>query len=434
MHGFLNANLRRLNTGIFWMSLLFVLPACGLDSQGAPIGSDGGSEGGGSEGGGSEGGGSEGGGVETNLQKGTAPFDDLVFCEIQRPTDSDDLQYLACAVVQEDIDNGIRLTDAAIALVEGRSSDYALDYSVAALTACGGWPRKIYFQGSFPRGFPVCLNCAGAIGTQSQPTVTAACQKQCLDFFGTIDADGNVIPDTSPDQALIDFCNANSKPATNTADDKCFLGACNNGAVSSAWVDPRDFAAHVIWIDLTSGVTAGGATGLDLTRMAATALTWDEGAVSKQWITHGDAFLEFSATAAGSVIVGLSQVPSGCSDPAACPDTVATDASIKFGILLRYDGAFFVSEAGVQPDGEGVDGSFGPSTAGDRFRVYVTDNGNGTASVRYAKLVGACMPLTKCNEVTFYPSTGVATYPLRVDSSLFHEGATITDARIVRIH
>ena len=426
MHGFSRANLRRLNTGIFWMSLLFVVPNCTncFDCLLEEDGSEGGSEGGGSEGGGSD----EAPG--SNLAKGDAPFDDLIFCDIAKVEALDATPQCA---TDEEIQYGISLSDAAIALAEGRSSAFGigLDYSQAALNDCGGGPKAIYFQGPFPQGYRICLNCAEAIGISSQPTVTAACQKQCLDFFGaTTDADGNVIPDTSPDQATIDFCAANAKASTNMPNDTCFLGACSNGAVVDNFLDPRRLAEPVIWTDHTSGVTIGGPEGNDLIRQSATTLEFDEGAVSSQWITKGNGFVEFSATAGGSVIVGLSEVPNGCTEPADCPDADGTATSIKFGLLVRYDGVVFLSEAGADPVEVAM---MDPLTPAPRFRIYVREQPNGTALVEYAALVGQCEPGTECNKNVFHTSTGIAHYPLRVDSSLFHQNAKITKVEIVRI-
>jgi hypothetical protein len=54
-------------------------------------------------------------------------------------------------------------------------------------------------------------------------------------------------------------------------------------------------------------------------------------------------------------------------------------------------------------------GSFGSYATGDVIRVAVT-----AGVVRYSK-----------NGVVFYSSTAVPSYPLLVDTSLFHNGATI---------
>ena len=423
MNRFLRANLRRLNTGIFWMSLLFVLPNCSLDSEGAPFGSGGGSNGG-SDGGSDGGSNGEDGG--SNLSKGPEPWNDLVYCDIVEWLDPP-LDNPSCAG-PEAIANGIPLSEAAIALAEGRTSSIGLDYSQDAINECGG-PRAIKFLGPFPQGLAVCLNCDGAIGTPYQPTVTVACKNRCLDSFNTyVDSDGNVVYDTTPPQQNIDYCTASSKPSTNTANDTCFLGACNNGAVSDTFVDPRKFTEPVVWFDPEeTGAVAGGLAGNDLTRTTATAGAWDAGAVSDQWITRGDAFVEFSATAGGSVMAGFAEVPGGCMEPSACPDTDATDASVKVGIVLLYDGTFYVSEGGA------LLGPFGTLPAGNRFRVYVREKPNKTASVRYTALVGPCLPGTVCSQTMFHESTVVVTYPLRVDSSLFHQNAKITNATLVRI-
>ena len=70
---------------------------------------------------------------------------------------------------------------------------------------------------------------------------------------------------------------------------------------------------------------------------------------------------------------------------------------------------------------------------GDRFRVYLHDKGNNAASVRYAKLIGTCVPNAICNETSFYDSGDVVAYPVRVDASLFDGAARLIDVRLMRI-
>lgn len=383
--------------GAFWTAVLLVLPNCSFDPSGASSGS--------------------------NLPKGSTPHNDLIFCDIERPAGRHCSDALERA-------RGIRLSEAAVALAEGRSMDVGLDDSPEALARCGGEPEAVLFQGPFPQGFPVCLNCTTAIGTPETPTVTVACQKQCLDFFGTVDAEGDVSPDTTPSPELIAFCNAVSRSSTGLAD-SCLVGFCDDGDLQDPFDDPRRTAEPVVWQDLI-GVAAGGGAGNDLTRTAPFTGVHDAGAVSTQLIARGDAYVEFSASRADqSHIQGLSQIPATC--PAPCPDTDPTFETISFATGLGDDGRIRVFETGVPVPGPDINGTFGLYAPGERFRVRLRDNGDGTASVRYTRLVGPCIAGTVCNEQDLHASTRLATYPLRVDTSLFDVGGTITDVRLVRI-
>jgi hypothetical protein len=177
MHAFLIARLRPLSAVAFWVSELLVLPNCSFDPPEA---------------------------APANLSKGATPHNDLIMCDIEK------LVMHPCSSAAERA-RGIRLSEAAIALVEGRTSDVALDDSESARADCGGEPKAVYFQGPFPQGFAICLNCGDAIGTASQPDVTTACQKQCYDFFGTIDSEGNIDPDIPPD------CSRSATTASSTS-------------------------------------------------------------------------------------------------------------------------------------------------------------------------------------------------------------------------
>src|SRR5262245_14509864 len=94
--------------------------------------------------------------------------------KVPHPTNGD------CADA-EDLESGMRLTYAAIALAQNEKNSLALDWSPEATSACSGMPKKIEFQGPFPDGLTVCLNC----GTQI-PTVYAdaneACVAKCMDL------------------------------------------------------------------------------------------------------------------------------------------------------------------------------------------------------------------------------------------------------------
>src|SRR5262249_49157236 len=126
-------------------------------------------------------------------------------------------------------------------------------------------------------------------------------------------------------------------------------------------------------------------------------------------------------------VVGLSLVSSDT-------DADATLNDIHFGISLAQSGQFGIFESGTPVPGPDVGGTWGTYVAGDRFRVTLRDNGDGTAVVAYARLTGPCTPGRPCALTVFYTHVGApASYPLRVDASFQDQGAKVTDVRIVRI-
>ena len=392
---------RWLKTGGFWVAVLLLLPNCTVDRSGL---------------------------LSVNFRRGELPRESAIFCDIEKP-----VRRCAATLEPEERDTAIRLSEAATALAEGRSNPIGLDDSAEALARCGGEPEAVFFEGPFPQGLPVCINCdIIGPGADRFATITLACQARCYDFYsGTLEEhvtreDGTHVPRVPPSDDVRSFCDARARASTNTSNATCVAGACESSSLRMDFADPRRIAEPVAWADLI-GVVPEGVDANDLRRTAATGVVFDAGAVSSQWIARGDAWVEFSARLGQSQVVGLSEVPSGCAAP--CPDTNPSDTSITFGLMVVYEGSLFVTESAVGL----LPGPLGTSVEGERFRVRIRDNGDGTASVRYVKLVGPCMPGTPCNEMLLHPSARVARYPLRVDSSLFHEGATITDARLVRI-
>jgi hypothetical protein len=138
----------------FWAAALLVLPNCSLDTSVLP---------------------------RTRVVRGDLPRTSAIFCDIERPPGR------RCATAA-DLASAIRLNDAAIALVAGRTSILGLDDSPAALGRCAGQPEVVQFQGPFPEGSSVCLNC-GTIGPSPAPHASNAdvCTAQCLDLFATDD-------------------------------------------------------------------------------------------------------------------------------------------------------------------------------------------------------------------------------------------------------
>ena len=373
MRDSLKSSVRRLTAGWFWPLVLLALPTCGLDVRGR--------------------------GPALNLNSGPKPHSEAIFCDIEV------FNGRHCASPDE-INNGIRLAAAAVALASGQSNIIGLDYSPAATAACAGGPQAVTFQGKFPDGLPVCVNC-GAVIPAPYADPTAVCVAQCQDVIG---GELGVPPDK------LAYCQAHAHVSTNLSG--CLAGACTDaGALRDDFVDPRRDYEFVTWQNLIGAGAAGGT----LTRSAANSGMWDAGATSTEVIAAGDGYVEFTATETNKARVG------GLSSGGP-PDTQPSFTDIGFGIDLFSDGAVNIFEGGT------LVGSFGAYQSGDRFRVRVKDKFNGTAEISYSKVTGPCPVGTVCNETVFYTSVAVGSYPFRVDASLFNQSATLTDTHLVRIH
>jgi alpha-tubulin suppressor-like RCC1 family protein len=147
-----------------------------------------------------------------------------------------------------------------------------------------------------------------------------------------------------------------------------------------------------------------GATGVAVSRRSVTktaATGWNAGAISTNTIESGDGFAEFTAMETNTLrVVGLAN-----------GDSSLGPEDIEFGIQLRADSNVEVMESGISQ------GPFGAYLPGDRFRVEVTGG-----VVRYLR-----------NGIVFYASSVSPSYPLRVDSSFYSEGATLTDVLLETI-
>lgn len=350
----------------------------------------------------------------TNLDAGDFPHSGAIFCDIE--------QERHCASPEE-IAGGLRLAAAAIALNTGQGGGViGLDESPAARAACGGQPQAVVFRADFPRGLATCLNC-GVIGT-TYSTPTEACVAKCTDVL----APGVEPP--APD--VLAFCQANARASTNLAASPamCFAGVCTDGgALLDPFIDPRREPEVVTWVD-PIGVNISGDK---LSRVAATTGAFDAGAVSQQWITQGDAYVEFAANENTlSHVLGLEEIPGACAPP--CPDIDPGLADVDFAISLNFDGRFYVIENGLLVTGPGPNGSFGTYGAGERFRVSLRDHSDGTATLTYSRLTLPCTAGAPCmGEDVFYTHSGVVHYPIRVDTSFREAGAMIVDTRVVRI-
>jgi len=375
--------------GWFWVSVLLVLPNCSFQVST---------------------------GAGPNLQKGSPPRSSAIFCEIEKER--------KCVSQLSDAERAmaIRLRAAAVKLITGEDSFIGLDESPEALARCGGTePEAVIYYGPFPKGYTSCVNCGEVVGTTTYPDANAACVAQCLDFFGSVAADGTIIPNNPPKPADQTYCQAHARVATNAPSDRCFANACMlEGAEDPNFADPRRIPEPVEWADFI-GTTASGS---DLTKTTPTNPTPNAGAASTQRMTMGDGYVEFSAsTNTRTHVVGLATHPQGCTT---CQDTDPTFADINYAIGLGSDGRMYVLQSGALIVGPGANGSFRNYAAGDRFRVSVRDKSDGTATVTYSRIVNG-------GEELIYTSPAVARYPFRVDAAFADLGATVNDVRIVRI-
>jgi hypothetical protein len=284
----------------------------------------------------------------------------------------------------------------------------------------------IPFEGDFPNGLAVCLNCGQQLGPSSTYVdANAACVAKCIDIMNASE-----IP---PPGGAETFCQSNASVSTNFPLHSCFEGACSDGGTFDLnFPDPRRSAEPIVWND-TAGTTA---FGNNLTRVAAEDLTtgtppgFNAGGWSGQPITKGSAFVDFEAGASSlDAILGVSFV--SCQDPQTCPDGDASAQDISYGIVLHNDGNVYVIEDG------GVIGDpftvFGTYTQGDIFRIRVIDHLDGMATIEYATVPNACIPGQPCPDNVFYTSSTLSKYPLRVDASIRKQNSTLQNVTIVRI-
>lgn len=343
---------------------------------------------------------------QPEFDPGPAPHTDAIMCDIPKPPAPGSN---GCADSIE-TGSGISKESAAVALAQGEQSSIALDFSADAETECGGYPRKVEYYGPFPDGYAACLNC-GAQMPSPYPNANAACIAVCIDLVNN--AEG-----TPPPEGAVAFCTANAHVSTNFDATSCFHDACGaGGTLSPNFSDPRRAQEPVEWVDLLGT----SATGNDLTRTLPGAGAFEAGGASKQTIEHGDGWVEFEAGESDlGHMIGLSPDPGSDADPSA--------ADIAFAIRLGGGGKVAIFENGQQ-----IGGSVGTYEAGDRFRVQVEDNLDGTAAVSYVQLSGPCAPGTNCSITLIATSANVAKYPLRVDASLNAESATLKNVTLVRI-
>ena len=351
--------------------------------------------------------------IQHNLPPGDRPHNAAIFCDIERALGR------RC-VTDIDMAIGIRLSDAAIALVEGRTSSVGLDDSADALARCAGEVEAVLFEGPFPQGLPVCLNC-DTITANFAGDNTAACRAACYDLFGTVAGEGSVFPEVPPSPVVKSFCDARAGASTNFPTAGCFDGACLEGTLRLDFIDPRRFPTPVTWTDHVGTIPSGA----DLVRVSATG---DAGAASTEWVTRGDAYLEFGVTR--NHRVGLAELPVGCGPP--CTDSTPGVGDITFALDIAADGRISIFARGVRVAGPNPGGFFGSSVAGDRFRVRVRSSGLG-ATVIYERVPGPCLPGSPCTTTVLHARAEDVSYPLRADASILQTGAAVLSAQLVYI-
>jgi hypothetical protein len=387
MRDLMKSSLHRVRTGWFWPLVLLALPNCVFQVNGLP--------------------------ALPQLDPGM-PRGDAVMCDIERNQGA----QRRCANDSEKM-TGIPLSSAAVALATGQHFNIGLDYSAAAQMHCGpNNPEAIDFQGQFPDGLPVCVNC----GHSTPANAPGICVAECRDLIA------NDMAPTATDPLA--FCTANARPSTNFPKSGCFNGACSpGGTLRSDFADPRRTPEPVVWDDLI-GTNAGGVAGNDVTKVAASSMVFDAGAVSDQWISGGDAYVEFEASELGkSHVIGLAVVPMGCMHPTDCHDADPSIADINFAVSLNANNQFYVLEGGNV-----VGNSHGTYSPGQRFRVTVKNKPDGSYDVEYSYITGPCLPGNRCNETVFATHNIVTPmYPLRVDASFRESPATLANVTIVRI-
>jgi hypothetical protein len=343
------------------------------------------------------------------LDPGPLPHSGTILCDIE----SGETNARHCPATDDDELVGVRLAEAAVDLVTGIGSGIAIDDSQATRNRCQGRPEAITYWTQFPDGLPVCLNC-GQIGSASYPDAGAACMAKCREMFPLLGGVGDAAT----------FCAAHARASTNFTPPgtACYASACfDSGSPRPAFPDQRRGPEPVNWQD-TIKVTANGN---NLTRTDPTPSdpqVFDGGADSSQVISHGDGYVEFTASETDkSRLCGLST--------GAPPDLNPNYQNIGYAIDLFRDGQVSIWENGIKVK------DAGPYQAGEKFRVAVRANDDGnTATLTYLRVTGSCLDGHTCATELLYTSQFPARYPLRVDTSFHEQFGTLTNVGLVYIH
>jgi hypothetical protein len=367
-------------------------------------------------------------GPSANFNPGPTPQSHVVFCDIEQFGTGFDNTSRVCAD-QFIGPTPVPLTSAALALNNGGTAQFALDKSAAAVGRCGSNGEVVQFQGQFPQGTPVCLNCGAQI-----PAVyadgNAVCIARCEDI-------SQAVISVPPPAAIATFCGNHAAVSTNVPAGGCPMGfdnACSDaGAFQTTFPDPRILPEPMIWTQLTNVATSGPENNTLTQTVASTPPgQYQAQAVSQQQLGFGDAYIEFSSGETTTAkVIGFSAIAQSCNQ---CTDSDPSDADINFSVNLASDGRMYVLHNNTLVPGGDVNNSFTTYAPGDRFRITVTDQNDGTFVVVYSKLALPCTPGLPCNLTTLLTDTVHGTYPIRVDTSLRDVGASLSDVTLVWIH
>jgi hypothetical protein len=338
---------------------------------------------------------------------GVDPLSGAIMCDIPKVPDPEASE---CAK-DDEIESGFRMSYAAIALAQNEpGNSLGLDWSKAATDACEGKPKKVEFHASFPEGLQICLNCSQIGSKYVDPA--AACVAKCIDL---VNLDGKAPPPGGAES----WCAEKAKVSTNWKD-LCFEGACSDGGTSVAFDDPRRYQVPVNWTDFGGQAEV---SGKDLIKNGGVAGNVDSGASSDALITRGDAWIEFAANETDKTHVVSVATDAG-------PDTDYTLADIGYSISLNADGFVYVVEDGANF----VSAALGSYEIGQRFRVKIRDNGDGTAKISYVKIKGECKDAMICTEEQMDEQHGPSpSYPLRIKAMFREPDATLLNVTVVSI-
>jgi hypothetical protein len=356
----------------------------------------------------------------------------LVDCDIH-PS----LPERTCAT-DADVAMGVRLADAAVALVQGDDGKFlGIDDSPAAQARCGQKGEVITFQGEFPAGQQVCVDPAKIgpglvyIPGQQYGTSSDVCADRCLDLVSAGDP---------PDPLVLAFCQERARASTNVPADPNgpFGGACTSaGMPIDTFADPRLAGEPVDWVNLEGVVASGGNLTRNKPCDPTSGCLFDSGAASAKAATSGDGYLEFSVSELDTNRI------TGLTTGQGADDHDNAFQSIGFALDFFRDGCIYLYENGaprVPPTPVAANGcvlpanTWGNYAPGDRFRITFHDNFDGSAAIEYGKLQGACTPGSTCPALTFFTSPVHGAYPLHVDAAFIDPQGALLDVRLVYIH
>lgn len=305
------------------------------------------------------------------LSLGDPPRTSAVFCDVEadRHCSSADERLIGIDVARASEDG----------FWAGKSSRVGLDYSEAALAACGGQPKAVLYQDAFPNGTPVCVN-PGNPG--SLRTTNDICKQFCFDQ-GWIDTDGNHYGCTF----IAWHSNGAESPFAN--------GCTDAGTLRPDFQDPRRVRPSnpVTW----TAAVGVSVTGSDLTKVAGAG--WgNAGAISTAQLDEGD----------GAVLVTASETNALRIFGLGTGNANASFDDVEFGLVLTQAGSLLVCEPG-----NNCARMAGTYQANDELEVGVVNG-----KVQY-----------KRNGTVLYESAIAPVYPLLLDAALNFTGATLKNAR-----